>query len=78
MAKLAQFMILAGLITSFSAQVYILVQAFRYSALDGLLCLVLPGYIIYYARRKRTRQTKPLLVWIGGLLFFIVGLVLFP
>jgi predicted Kef-type K+ transport protein len=75
MRTLSPYLALIGWIITIVAQLYIVVQAFRVSPLKGFLCLLIPGYILYFGTTKNTRQTKALILWGIGLLLFIVGLV---
>ena len=75
MQTLAPYLVLIGLLTGVSAQIYILIQSFRYALSQGLLCLLFPGYILLYAMRRETKETKALLCWAVGLIAFIVGLI---
>lgn len=75
MRTLSSYVVLIGLLITIVAQLYIVVKAFRVSPLKGFLCLLIPGYILFFATTRNTRQTKALIFWAVGLLLFIVGLV---
>lgn len=75
MNTLASYMVLIGWIAAFAAQIYIMIRAFRHSIVKGLLCLIIPGYVLVYATKRETREAKALTCWGVGLLTFIVGLV---
>lgn len=68
-------MVLIGWVSAVIAQLYITVQAFRSSTIKGLLCLIIPGYVLLYATKRDTRQTRALIVWGTGLLAFVIGIV---
>ena len=65
-----------GLLLTVIAQIYISVLAFKKNFRDGLLCLLLPGYILAFAMRKETRLTKLLILWGMSIVVFIIGVVL--
>ena len=48
--------------------VMILIHAFKESAVQGLLCLCVPFYILYYAIVKFEHEKKGLIlgIWLGG------------
>ncbi|MDZ7957230.1 MAG: hypothetical protein RMY34_04895 [Aulosira sp. DedQUE10] len=75
MHTISPYVVLIGWVITIVAQLYIVVKAFRVSPIKGVLCLLMPGYILFFVTTRRTRQTKALMFWVVGLLLFIVGLV---
>ncbi len=75
MRTISPYIALIGWIITFAAQLYIVIKAFRVSALKGFLCLLMPGYILFFGTTRKTRQTKALIFWGVGLLLFILGLI---
>jgi hypothetical protein len=39
----------------------------------GVLCFIVPAYILFWAKRQETRQINALLAWGFGVLMFIIG-----
>ena len=74
MRSLAPYIVLIGWVTAVIGQIYTMMRAFRRSFLKGLLCLIIPGYVLVYATNRETREAKALICWGAGLLAFIVGL----
>jgi hypothetical protein len=68
-------MTLVGFLIILVCQDIVAVKAFKRSVRDGLLCAVVPGYILYYASREESRQVKPLIGWLAGLGLLLTGLV---
>jgi hypothetical protein len=75
MRNLGSYLVLIACVTTFVAKTYILLQAFRVSPFKAFLCILIPGYMLYFGTTKHTRQTKALISWGIGLLLFIIGLV---
>jgi len=68
-------MILVGFLIILVCQDVVAVKAFRRSVRDGILCAIVPGYILFYASREESRQVKPLIGWLAGLVVLLTGLV---
>ena len=68
-------MILVGFLIILVCQDIVAVKAFKRSVRDGMLCAIVPWYILLYASRVETRQVKPLIGWLAGLLVLLTGLV---
>lgn len=68
-------MILVGFLVILVCQDIVAVKAFKMSVREGLLCAVVPGYILFYASREESRQVKPLIGWLAGLGLLLTGLV---
>ena len=71
---LGRLLLFGGLIIAVVAQIYIVVLAFKRSVGEGLLCLIVPAYVLFWAMRQETRQPKLLLAWVSGLVAFIMGI----
>jgi hypothetical protein len=65
-----------GGLVAFGAQIYIIVLAFKRKAIEGILCFIIPAYVLYWAMRQKTRKTKVLLTWAGGLVALIIGVAM--
>lgn len=76
METVGKFLLFGGFLVAVISQIYIIVLAFRKKIIDGILCFVVPAYILYWAMRQETRQTKVLITWSAGLVAFIVGVAL--
>ena len=68
-------MVLGGLLIILICQDVVAVKAFPRSVREGLLCAIVPGYILFYASREESRQVKPLIGWLAGLGILLMGLV---
>ena len=68
-------MILVGFLIILVCQDVVAVKAFKRSVRDGILCAIVPGYILFYASREESRQVKPLICWLAGLGVLLTGLV---
>ena len=67
---------MAGFLGALVAQFIIVATGFRDSLLTGLLCLLIPGYVLFHAMREETRQPKPLGFWACGIALIIAGVML--
>jgi hypothetical protein len=54
--------------------IWFVVTAFRESTSQGLLCLFIPFYAIYYAIKRWSDAKKPFLIYLVGVVVLIVGL----
>lgn len=70
---LGKILLFGGWLLAMICQVYIAALAFRRSVVQGLFCLIIPAYILYFAMREETRKPKVLFLWGLGLLAFIIG-----
>ncbi|WP_155834610.1 hypothetical protein [Leptolyngbya sp. PCC 6406] len=75
MRSLAPYIFFAGWLTAAIAQIYMVIQAFRHSFMKGLLCLIIPGYVLIHATKRETKESKALICWVVGLLALVFGLV---
>ena len=75
MSDMNSNMILVGFLIILVCQDVVAVKAFRRSVRDGILCAIVPGYILFYASREESRQVKPLIGWLAGLGVLLTGLV---
>ncbi|TAK91565.1 MAG: hypothetical protein EPO06_04810 [Burkholderiaceae bacterium] len=64
--------LLLGLAVAFLAQIYGTFRAFKVSALQGILCFVIPGWLLFVAKRHGFYQ--PVVgVWFAGVVAIIIG-----
>jgi hypothetical protein len=68
-------LILVGFLVMLICQDIVAVKAFKKSAGEGMLCAMIPGYLLYYASRDETRQVKPLIGWLVGLGFVLMSFI---
>jgi len=56
----------------------VLVAAFKESTAQGLLCLFVPFYAIYYlfAKYSNPNKTAAIILYLGGLIILIVGYII--
>jgi hypothetical protein len=66
-------MVLAGFLIILICQDIVAIRAFKKSYRDGVLCALIPGYILIYASREENRQVKPLIGWLVGLGIMLMG-----
>jgi len=66
-------LLFGGMVAALISQLYIAVLAFRRSIIEGVFCFLVPAYILFWAKRQQTRQSKALIIWCLGLVAFIVG-----
>jgi hypothetical protein len=67
--------ILLGFLIILVCQDIVAVRALKTSIRDGLLCAIVPGYILLYASREESRQMKPLIGWMVGLVVLLTGFI---
>ncbi|MEW6333393.1 MAG: hypothetical protein AB1558_03935 [Thermodesulfobacteriota bacterium] len=68
-------MVLIGFLIMLVCQDIVAIRAFRKNVREGLLCAMIPGYLLFYASRDENRQTKPLIGWFIGLVILLTGLM---
>lgn len=66
-------MVLIGFLIMLICQDIVAVKAFRKSVKEGILCLMIPGYLLIYGSRDENRQAKPLIGWLIGLAILLMG-----
>lgn len=72
MNTLGTTLLLAGLVTLFIAQLYALIKVFALSPIKGLLCFIIPGYVLLAAKRYGF-YWRFFLVYIGGIVGLVAG-----
>jgi hypothetical protein len=68
-------MVLGGFLIMLICQDIAAIKAFKKSVRDGLLCAMVPGYLLIYGSREENRQMKPMLGWLIGLTILLMGIV---
>jgi len=68
-------MVLGGFLIMLVCQDIVAIKAFKKSMREGILCAMLPGYLLYYGSRDETRQVKPLIGWLVGMGTLLMGFV---
>ena len=67
-------MVQLGFLIILVCQDIVTVRAFKRSVREGLLCAVVPGYILFHASREESRQVKKSLIgWLVGLGVMLMG-----
>jgi hypothetical protein len=66
-------MVLGGVLVMLICQDIVAVKAFKKSVREGMLCAMIPGYLLFYGSRDETRQVKPLIGWLVGLGILLMG-----
>jgi hypothetical protein len=65
--------VLVGFLIMLICQDIVAVKALKKSMKEGILCLLIPGYLLIYGSREENRQVKPLIGWLLGAAFFMMG-----
>ena len=61
-------LILGGFLLMLICQDIVAIKAIKKNTRDGILCAMIPGYILFYANREGASQyAKPLIGWLVGL-----------
>ena len=76
MRTFAVSLVIGGFVTAFLAQISVAASAFRNSVANGLLCFIIPGYLLFYAVREKERNPRPLVYWGAGVVLVIIGITL--
>jgi uncharacterized membrane protein len=76
MDVIGRVLLFGGAFFAFAAQIYIVILAFKRKVIEGILCFIIPGYVLIWALRQETRRPKVLLAWAGGLVALIVGVII--
>jgi hypothetical protein len=67
-------MILGGFLVMLICQDIVAVKAIKKSVQEGILCAMIPGYILFYANREgASLYAKPLIGWLAGLGLTLMG-----
>jgi hypothetical protein len=75
MGNMNSNLILAGFLVMLICQDIVAIKAFKKSAREGMLCAMIPGYLLYYGSRDETRQVKPLIGWLVGLVLVLMNIM---
>ena len=73
MGEMKTNMVLVGFLVMLVCQDIVAVKAFKKSVREGLLCAIIPGYLLLYGSRDENRQMKPLIGWLVGLVILLMG-----
>jgi hypothetical protein len=68
-------MVLAGFLVMLVCQDIVALKALKKSVREGMLCAMIPGYILFYGSREENRQVKPMIGWLAGMGLLLMGLV---
>jgi hypothetical protein len=66
-------LVLVGFLVMLVCQDIVAIRAFRKSVKEGILCAVIPGYILLYGVREEPRQPMSLIGWLIGLGLLLMG-----
>lgn len=66
-------LVLVGFLIMLVCQDIVAVKAFKTSVKEGILCLMIPGYLLIYGSREENRQVKPLIGWLVGMVILLMG-----
>lgn len=73
MEAVGMLALFGGLLLAIVVQIRIVVLAFKRNLIQGLCCIFVPAYILFFAMREETRQPRLLLLWAVGLVVFVIG-----
>lgn len=68
-------MVLVGFLIMLVCQDIVAIKAFKKNVRDGLMCAIIPGYLLIYGSRDENRQMKPLIGWTVGLVILLMGFI---
>ena len=66
-------LVLVGFLIMLVCQDIVAVKAFKKNVTEGILCLMIPGYLLVYGSREENRQVKPLIGWLVGMAILLMG-----
>jgi hypothetical protein len=67
-------LVLGGFLLMLICQDIVAIKAIKKSTRDGILCAMIPGYLLLYASREGANQyAKSLIGWLIGLGLFLTG-----
>ncbi len=75
MGNMNSNMVLGGFLIMLICQDIVALKAMKKSMKEGILCAMLPGYLLYYGSRDENRQVKPLIGWLAGMAVLLMGFV---
>ena len=73
MGNMNSNIVLVGFLIMLICQDIVAVKALKKSMKEGILCLLIPGYLLIYGSREENRQVKPLIGWLLGAAIFMMG-----
>ena len=73
MGEMNTNMVLIGFLVMLVCQDLVALKAFKKSVREGLLCAIIPGYLLLYNSRDENRHMKPLIGWLVGLVILLMG-----
>lgn len=76
MGNMNSNLILGGFLLMLICQDIVAIKAIKKNMSEGILCAMIPGYILYYANREGASQfSKPIIGWLIGLGLLLTGFV---
>ena len=76
MGNMNSNLVLGGFLLMLICQDIVAIKAIKKSTRDGILCAMIPGYILFYANREgATQYAKPLIGWLIGLGLILMGIM---
>ena len=76
MEVVGKLLLLGGFLLAIICQIVIGILAFKRKFIEGIFCIFVPAYVLFYAMRQETRKPKILALWGGGLVISIIGVIL--
>lgn len=73
MGQINTNLVLGGFLIMLICQDIVALKAFKKSAWEGILCAMLPGYLLLYGSREEPRPVKPLIGWLIGASLLLMG-----
>jgi hypothetical protein len=75
LGNMSSNMVLVGFLIMLICQDIVAVKAFRKSMKEGMLCILIPGYLLIYGSKEENRQVKPLIGWLVGMVILLMGFI---
>ncbi len=76
MGNMNSNLVLGGFLLMLICQDIVAIKAIKKNTWEGMLCAMIPGYILFYANREGASQyAKPLLGWLVGLGLLLTGVM---
>ena len=79
MIYLASILLIIGFVVSLVGGIMILIDAFKKETVQGILCLFVPFYSLYYLFAKYTKENKKTVIILvfAGIALIIIGYIIF-
>ena len=76
MEHFGAYIVLLGSFIIVTAKFTVFISALKKSVAQGLFCLIIPAFFLYYMRKENTRMPKTLTAWYSGFVTIILGILI--